>query len=247
VGVDENRQVPILIGEDADLAAQDAAQARFDAQNAMDVDQSPTSAIKTPVKMVVIDGIVMGHTHCAYENCTQDLANVRQGVFCATHDILCHGLCRMHNCNNPKIANSQACHQHQDRWYSHVVRYGRQSVLGIRRLLRRTEEEQLNWLPNINQRTQPHDDVSTPSVQRKDNYFIAPRFYCVETICAPCGVVIAWAKFAKSESPTKILNFLETVYPTPSLRPNYVCIDKSCVVLRTAIANGSWQIWKETT
>jgi hypothetical protein len=80
---------------------------------------------------------------------------------------------------------------------------------------------------------------------RKDNYFVAPHFYCVETICAPCGVVIAWTKFVKSESPTQILNFLNSVYPTPELRPNYICIDKGCQVLRTSISNGSWEIWKQ--
>jgi hypothetical protein len=69
----------------------------------------------------------------------------------------------------------------------------------------------------------------------------------VETICAPCGVVIAWTLFAKAESPTNILNWLESVYPTPELRPNYICIDKACMVLRTAISNHSWQVWKETS
>jgi hypothetical protein len=69
----------------------------------------------------------------------------------------------------------------------------------------------------------------------------------VETITAPCGVVIAWTKFAKSESPTNILNFLLSVYPTAELRPDYICIDKACLVLRTAIAGGTWLIWKATT
>ena len=93
---------------------------------------------------------------------------------------------------------------------------------------------------------QPHDE---PTVDNpRDNYFTPNRFYCVETICAPCGVVIAWAKFAKSESPTNILNFLEAVYPTEESRPDYICIDKGCLVLRTAIANGSWdRVWKQTT
>ena len=68
VGIDENRVVPGLIGEGADLALQDAAQARRAAREAaraelqlgaddnMDVD-TPVSV----VNMVVMDGIVMGH------------------------------------------------------------------------------------------------------------------------------------------------------------------------------------------
>jgi hypothetical protein len=46
LGVDENHDVPPLLGEDADLAVQDAAHARLNAQlaaqasdDAMDVDQ----------------------------------------------------------------------------------------------------------------------------------------------------------------------------------------------------------------
>ena len=77
---------------------------------------------------------------------------------------------------------------------------------------------------------QQHDAEVVPENQ-KDNYFVAPCFYCVETICAPCGVVVAWTLFDKSESPTKILDWLEDVYPTADLRPNYICIDKACMVL----------------
>ena len=69
----------------------------------------------------------------------------------------------------------------------------------------------------------------------------------METICAPCDVVIAWTLFDKSESPTKILDWLDEVYPTPELRPNYICIDKACQVLRTAISNHSWEVWQQTT
>src|ERR1700723_893746 len=70
---------------------------------------------------------------------------------------------------------------------------------------------------------------------------------CVETLCAPCGVVVAWTKFAKAESPTNILQFLQKVYLTEESRPAYICIDKACLVLRTSIINGSWNMWKKTT
>jgi hypothetical protein len=64
---------------------------------------------------------------------------------------------------------------------------------------------------------------------------------------APCGVVIAWTKFDKAESPTNILKFLEEVFPTEENRPAYICIDKACQVVRTAVRNRSWQTWKKTT
>jgi len=76
VGIDENRHVPALAGEGADLAVQDAAQARLNAQNAMDVVEEPSSVDGPPVNLVVMDGIVMGPAHCALEGCTEDLAKV---------------------------------------------------------------------------------------------------------------------------------------------------------------------------
>ena len=59
VGVDDNRDVPVLVGDGADLAVQDAAQARQCALHPepggdiMDINHSP-------VTMAVLDGIVMG-------------------------------------------------------------------------------------------------------------------------------------------------------------------------------------------
>ncbi|KAF8981534.1 hypothetical protein BDQ17DRAFT_1394210 [Cyathus striatus] len=89
---------------------------------------------------------------------------------------------------------------------------------------------------------QPHDESDT-NIPKKSHYFSASRYYCVETICAPCGAVIAWTKFVKSELTTNILKFLEDVFPDEELRPDYICIDKACKLLRTAVANGSWVDW----
>ena len=69
----------------------------------------------------------------------------------------------------------------------------------------------------------------------------------METIVAPCGVVIAWVKFAKAESPTNILKFMEDTFSDESTRPDYICIDKACLVLRTSIQNGSWDEWCKTS
>jgi hypothetical protein len=95
--------------------------------------------------------------------------------------------------------------------------------------------EILPWQPTVQRNRQPHDEP-TPDIQR-NKYFTPNHFYCVETICAPCGVVIAWTKFAKSESPANILKFLKSVYPTEESRPDYICIDIACLVLHSAITN----------
>src|ERR1700683_5197212 len=62
-----------------------------------------------------------------------------------------------------------------------------------------------------------------------------------------CSMWCCACLFDKAESSTHILNFLDAGYPTPDVRPDYVCIDKGCQVLHTAISNGSWNVWKETT
>jgi hypothetical protein len=148
------------------------------------------------------------------------------------------------DCSNAKVQGTQACVQHQNLWDRHIVKYKKQTLGGYRRALRRADEA-WPWMAQATHSVQPHDrEERNPRIK---NHFTPPKFYCVETICAPCGAVIAWAKFAKSESPTNILNFLETVFPTRDSRPDYVCIDKACLVLCTCLSNGSWQQWKETT
>ena len=199
---------------------------------------------RASVKMVVVDGIVMGPTHCAYSGCTSDLINARGGSFCPFHETQHGAKCRVHDCQAPRINPSQACEQHQPEWRKHIQSHSRENLSGVRRILRRPGEN-LPWQPNIQRDFQPHDQ-DVPELHKK-NYFSPNRFYCVETICAPCGTVIAWTKFAKSESPTHILDFLASVYPTEESRPDYICIDKACQVLRTSISNGSWEEWKKTT
>ncbi len=172
--------------------------------------------------------------------------NARGGVFCARHEITHGNLCCMCDCDRPKVAPGHTCAIHKNSWLQHIIRHRWQSLFWICWLIRRSEEEYFEWLPQRNQQVQPHDEDASPEIKR-DNYFVPPHFYCVETLCAPCGAVHAWTLFDKSESPTQILEFLDAVYPTPDVRPDYICIDKGCKVLHTAIVNGSWNVWKETT
>ena len=199
---------------------------------------------RASVKMVVVDGIVMGPTHCAFDGCTSNLINARGGSFCPFHETQHGAKCRVYDCQALKINPSQACEQHQPEWRKYIQSHSRENLSGVRRILRRSQEN-LPWHPNIQRNLQPHD-LNVPEQQKK-NYFSPNRFYCVETICAPCGTVIAWTKFAKSESPTHILEFLSSVYPTEESRPDYICIDKACLILHTSISNGSWDEWKKTT
>jgi CxC5 like cysteine cluster associated with KDZ transposases/CxC6 like cysteine cluster associated with KDZ transposases len=265
VGVDENHEVPHFEGqyEDANMEVDVIAE---DENVAMDIDIPQGGQYQTPgstqqhteqnqgqgyVQMVVLDGIVMGPKHCSIEGCTADLQNYRNGVFCEEHEFTQGHLCRIQDCQNLKAENIQTCNQHRQHWRAHLIRYGRSTPLGIRRIVRRTEDERLPWLPALhNHNLQPHDlqPIPVPRYRnRPKTYFVASRFYCVETICAPCGVVIGWGKFAKAESPSNILDFLDKIYPDINTRPDYVCIDKGCQLLRHAVASGRWDGWKDTT
>ena len=162
----------------------------------MDVD-------KAVVKMVVVDGSCFGPKHCAYENCSDDLINYDEAgaVFCAVHEQIHGAKCHVYNCDNIKVRGTQACEEHQQQWKKYVAHHKRQSVPGFRRITQRPTEG-LPCVSTNEQTEQPHDEPMPEREHR--NYFSAPRFYCVETICAPCGVVVAWANFPKSESPTHI-------------------------------------------
>ena len=61
LGVDENQAVPQL-----DAAANEELQNLAESDDPMDVDMGNQPAM---VNMVVIDGIVMGPTHCTFDNC----------------------------------------------------------------------------------------------------------------------------------------------------------------------------------
>ena len=111
----------------------------------------------------------------------------------------------------------------------------------------RRADETMPWMTASAAHVQQPHDVDVAVERTETELFTPPRIYCVETICAPCSVVIAWGKFAKAESPTNILNFLEHVYPIHETRPAYICIDKACLVLHTSITNGTWERWKNTS
>ena len=232
LGVDDDRPVPALADGNPDninIANQPLAPA--------------PSAAKAPVKMVVVDGLVMGPSHCAADNCTADLINARGEALCALHCSQFANRCRVVGCRIPKLQGTQACQQHQQDWTQFKQTRTKSTLAGVRRMLNH-QNENLPWNQRVEHDIQSHEE-DPPEAQRK-NYFSAGRWYCVETICAPCGVVIAWTKFDRSESPTKILKFLKDTYPDKDTRPDYICIDKGCLVLRTCLANGSWEEWKET-
>lgn len=61
---------------------------RNEASSSSESEDEDVDDIRSPVKMVVVDGIVIGHSICAYSNCTSDLLNAHGGVYCALHEDL---------------------------------------------------------------------------------------------------------------------------------------------------------------
>ena len=238
LGVGENQPVPQL-----DAAATEELQNLAESDDPMDVDTGNQPAM---VNMVVIDGIVMGPTHCAFYNCTKPLTNARgKGESCRqTHEREFCNHCRVKDCHNNKIDGTQACHERRNDWHRYRQSQSKASLAGVQRMLNRPNEN-LAWNPEVPRDVQPHDE-DAPEVENK-KHFSPKCYYCVETIVAPCGVVIAWVKFAKAESPTNILKFMEDTFPDGSTRPDYICINKACLVLRTSIQNGSWDEWCKTS
>ena len=65
--MDENQNVPAYVGENADLAAEDAEQAREAALHAAsNPDQEMADPNISYITMAVVDGIVITSQHCAY-------------------------------------------------------------------------------------------------------------------------------------------------------------------------------------
>lgn len=97
--------------------------------------QSTSEPEGAPVKMIVVDGIVMGPTHCAFDDCIADLDNSRGGAFCADHENEFGDKCRVLNCQNDKVHTTQACEQHQGQWKKHMQNSNRDNMAGVRRML----------------------------------------------------------------------------------------------------------------
>ena len=197
------------------------------------------------VTMVVVDGIVVGTKHCAYDNCTSDLTNYRGGSLCQIHENEFGNRCRVRDCTGTVVAATMACETHQALWKKYKLDHSSGSLAGSKRMLNR-HQESLPWSGRDGREHQPHDQPA-PESRRFKHFFGPATFYCVETICAPCGVVIAWAKFARSESESNILAFLNQVYPSMDSRPDYICIDKACRVLKHIVAQHQWDNWSPTT
>jgi len=81
---------------------------------------------------------------------------------------------------------------------------------------------------------------------KKNSLFCSIPFYCIETICAPCGwwlhglICQIWIS-------NQYLVLFGISIPNRDILPGLCVYCKGCAVLHTSIANGSWESWKNTT
>ena len=106
LGINEIQDVPALNADVPRAETRDSP--GLTEHDAMDVDVENKRGV---VKMVVMDGIVMGPTHCAFDGCTGALANARGHgeSFCVIHRTEFRNRCHVRDCQNNRVNNTQAC------------------------------------------------------------------------------------------------------------------------------------------
>ena len=169
-----------------------------------------------------------------------------------------------------------ACEEegHQELWAAFRSTRGRETYGSYQRVLRNQQgsalrgedEETTPWIsegrqnaqrvvsaPDDPEQTVPHhyreggNPVTQPPRTRTQHTWQYRHMHCLETVTRPCGCIIAWTKFATSESPTNIVRMLEQIYPTPESRPSYFVIDKACRILAMLHSRGLRGAWFQTS
>ena len=94
--------------------------------------------------------------------------------------------CLVRDCNHWHVVKTLACQAHQPEWRKYLKNSKCHNQAEVCRMLQRPGENN-PWQPNRReQNPQRHDDPNEDPPP-PPHYFHAGRFYCVETICAPCG------------------------------------------------------------
>ncbi|KAF8808343.1 hypothetical protein BYT27DRAFT_7222938 [Phlegmacium glaucopus] len=79
------------------------------------------AAVLAMVKMIIMDVIVMGPTHCAFDNCTRALLNAcGQGEsFFHVHTTEFQNHCHVCDYENNRVDGTQACQEHCNDWHQY--------------------------------------------------------------------------------------------------------------------------------
>jgi len=229
LGVDDNGPVPALVHGNLDVP-----NIPIQAPNA------GPNATQSPVKMVVMDGIVMGPVHCAALNCTADVINARGEAFCATYVTLYAKKCCIVGCGHIKVEDTQACHLHQSEWIRHKQSRTKSTLAGFCRSLNYQGENFLG-MKELNVKSS-HMIMERHQKLSQKTILALLDFIVLKQSVLHVGLLLHGKNLLNQNQ-----KFLAQTFPNKETRPDYVCIDKACTVLKTSLANGSWEEWKDTT
>jgi hypothetical protein len=172
-------------------------------------------------------------------------------VYCEDHLRLHGHECHIRGCSEPLVGDTRVCNNpaHQQAWKQHRKRFAVQSHMSARRVIARRPLEAAPWRPDIPNQVHPaHDEPEGEEhASQYSHYFVAGHFWCVETMMRPCGVVLAWDLWDKSESVSKIAAFIQKHHPTPETKAAYYAIDKGCQLLRHLLISGKWADFRHTS
>ena len=101
------------------------------------------------------------------------MANARGGVFCAFHDHEYGAMCCIWDCTNQKILGTQVCQEHQQQWTRYSSQHSRQTLAGVRRILRNSGDL-MPWQSPLNQNAQPHGQTPAADENIKRTHYFAP-------------------------------------------------------------------------
>ncbi|KAM6491148.1 hypothetical protein JOM56_013387 [Amanita muscaria] len=197
------------------------------AEAEQDVDEEDEAA---QVKMVVVDGIVMGYTHCAFEGCTSDLGNARGGVYCPFHELAHGGKCHAANCAYPNVEGTLACEGHQAKWRRHQANHRNNVLGGYRRALRRPDET-LPWMPAAPQprQVQQHDEEQVEQQDHRTKDHFTPGCIVLRQFVLLVVLLL--------DGPN-----LQSLSPLPISLTSW-----TCMVLKTVVNNPDWGEWLDTS
>ncbi|KAF9539932.1 hypothetical protein CPC08DRAFT_806138 [Agrocybe pediades] len=199
------------------------------------------------VRMAVMDGKTMGHRICALNDCENPLANYKDGRFCAAHSGL-NQICGIMPCGRPIASpTSVTCDlpAHVEWHRKYLQRFGRLNYPGVRRVIRRQQED--GALPGlrVNQQLPALGEIPGEEVVHT---FRARSVYCLQTVQWACGIPIGWGKCFKSESLPQVLQVLDRVFEGGDENlPGFCSYDNACGLYRHIITQDPDSRWIKMT
>ncbi|KAF6741043.1 hypothetical protein DFP72DRAFT_886318 [Ephemerocybe angulata] len=201
----------------------------------------------TTTKVVVIDGVTLGHPCCGVHNCTLPLKSNRHR-YCPKH--LEEGedtYCCVVGCRALAVGSTRSC-----LIPSHITAVKERLEMGKARFYLKSQLEKskavqiISSLPRLADDDEndhdEHADVSDVEIDTESSDPTgkgAPkirvqagrtRTHNQQLFVAPCGLVIARDTFYGAEAVGSVVKMIEKVYKNPDTCPNHIFFDNNCIL-----------------